>query len=202
MSKKSNKKKNKKTIKIVAICVVIVLLVAFICIYFAMSKNDATRFRNEYTQVSKDNVFVYAEVDEIIDILSTGTGVVYLSFPECPWCQAYASILNEAAKSAGLEKIYYYNIKQDRADNTENYQKITGILQQHLPTDSNNNPRVYVPNVTVVKNGLIIFNDNETSTISSNDITPTEYWSKEKKEPLENALITAFKQINSCNTCN
>ena len=47
---------------------------------------------------------------EIIKIMKNGTGVVYLGFPECPWCQSYVKMLNEVAKDVGIEKIYYYNV--------------------------------------------------------------------------------------------
>ena len=74
---------------------------------------DAQRFAKEYTTMTEDNYFVYRNIDEIIKILEHGTGVVYLGFPECPWCQAYVPMLNEVADIEGLEKIYYYNIYED-----------------------------------------------------------------------------------------
>ena len=48
------------------------------------TKTDAEKFALEYTKVPDDNVFVYRNIDEIINILEHGTGVVYLGFPECP----------------------------------------------------------------------------------------------------------------------
>ena len=43
-------------------------------------KSDAEKFAEEYTLVDKDNRFVYTEIDEIINILEEGTGIVYLGF--------------------------------------------------------------------------------------------------------------------------
>ena len=60
--------------------------------------SDASKFKEEYTEVDEDNVFVYRDIDEIINILEKGTGVVYLGFPECKWCQRYVKYLNEVAK--------------------------------------------------------------------------------------------------------
>ena len=71
---------------------------------------DAEKFALEYTKVPDDNVFVYRNIDDIINILEHGTGVVYLGFPECPWCQEYVYYLNETAKENNVDKIYYYNI--------------------------------------------------------------------------------------------
>ena len=82
------------------------------------------KFSAEYHEVAKNNVFVYRNIDEIINILEKGTGIVYLGFPECKWCQRYTKYLNEVAMDMGISKIYYYNIREDRKLNTENYQKI------------------------------------------------------------------------------
>ena len=65
---------------------------------------DNIKFSKEYTSVNADNVFVYRNINEIINILDNGTGIVYLGFPECKWCQAYVPYLNEVAKENNLEK--------------------------------------------------------------------------------------------------
>ena len=41
----------------------------------------------------------YATVDEIIDVLDGGSGIVLLGFPECQWCNAYVPYLKDVAKS-------------------------------------------------------------------------------------------------------
>ena len=71
---------------------------------------DGKKFAEEYTSVTKDNVFVYRSAEEIINILEHGTGVVYLGFPECPWCTAYVPYLNEVAKANDVDKVYYYKV--------------------------------------------------------------------------------------------
>ena len=85
------------------------------------TKTDAERFATDYTLVGEDNVFIYKNIEDIKDILEHGTGVVFFGFSSCPWCQQYAVYLNETAKSVGLDKIYYYDIKEDRENNTDNY---------------------------------------------------------------------------------
>ena len=77
-------------------------------------KTDATKFASKYTLVDKDNRFVYAKIDEIINILEEGTGIVYLGFPECKWCQQYVVYLNEVAKDRNVSKIYYYRNSHKR----------------------------------------------------------------------------------------
>lgn len=166
------------------------------------TKKDNYRFSVEYTKVPMDNVFVYKSETEIIDILENGSGIIYLGFPECPWCQSYVVYLNEVAKDNGIENIYYLNIKEMRANNTENYQKIVSLIDSLLSVDENGNKRIYVPQVVFVKKGEIIAGDNETSMIS--DGTPSEYWTSENianlKQKLNNYIQSA--ELNYCVSCN
>lgn len=185
---------------------VLLLLIASLVVYFVFIKKDNNtdniKFSKEYTSVSKDNIFVYRSKEEIINILEHGTGIVYLGFPECPWCEAYVVLLNEIAKNEGIEKIYYYNIREDRKNNTEFYQKVVSILNDYLNYDEEGKKRIFVPNVTFVKEGKIIFNDNETSLISEG--TPSEYWTEEKKTLFNEKFRKNINELldDVCTSCN
>lgn len=163
---------------------------------------DNYKFSVEYTKVPMDNVFVYKTEEEIINFLETGTGIVYLGFPECPWCQSYVVYLNEVAKDSGIEKIYYLNVKDIRTNNTENYQKIVSLLSDILPNDENGNKKVYVPQVVFVKKGNVVAGDNETSMIS--DGTPLEYWTSENIANLKQKLVGYINAagLTYCTSCN
>ena len=116
----------KKKIIILVGVVLVIALGIFGYLYTNKNKDtntDGKKFAEEYGSVTEDNVFVYKSIDEIINILEHGTGVVYLGFPEWPWCTAYVPYLNEVAKDNDVEKVYYYNILNDRKENNDNYQK-------------------------------------------------------------------------------
>ena len=167
-------------------------------------ETDSEKFAKEYTTVTDDNYFVYRNIDEIIKILEHGTGVVYLGFPECPWCQAYVPKLNEVSDIEGLEKIYYYNIYEDRKNNTDSYQKIVNIIGDYLQYDDEGNKRIYVPAIIVVSEGQIIGFDDETAYDTKGFEKPEEYWTKEEVSNLKKKLTTMISEVvdNSCNDCN
>jgi predicted bacteriocin transport accessory protein len=185
------------------------MLVAFIIIGFKndnekAKETDAVKFNKEYTSVSKDNVFVYKTAKEIIEILEKGTGVVYLGFPECAWCQAYTPMLNDVAKQIGVKKIYYFDIKEDRTNNTSDYKKIVSLLGDNLANDEEGNKRIYVPDVTFVKDGVIIGHNNETSYDTLGFDAPGDYWTVERMDALKTKLRNLMTQMidNVCETCN
>lgn len=191
--------KDKKLFVVGAILVVIGLILSY---FFLIKKDDnkiddAKKFKTEYTNVSDDNPFVYRSVDQIINILEKGTGVVYLGFPECPWCQAYVPYVEEVAKKVGIDKVYYFNIKEDRKNNTEEYQKIVSMLDVYLPNDDEGNKRIYVPAIIIVQNGKIIEFDDETSKDTKGYKTPEEYWKNENLDALKTKLEKAFNEIKS-----
>lgn len=201
----SNKKRIIKDIFLIVAG--IAMIVAFVIIgnntESEPKETDASKFAKEYTEVGENNVFVYKTGKEIVEILENGTGIVYLGFPECQWCQAYIKMVDEVATDLEVKTIYYFNIKEDRANNTKVYQDIVKILDTNLEKNDEGNRRVYVPDITFVKNGEIIAHDNETSTISG-DITPTDYWTDEKVMSLKNKLREnmALVVTESCESCN
>lgn len=165
---------------------------------------DSDKFSQDYTKVSEDNVYVFRTIDEITKILENGTGVVFLGFPECPWCQSYVVYLNEVAKEVGVEKIYYYNILDDRKENTAEYQKIVSLLSDYLQYDEEGNKRVYVPAVIFVKNGEIVGFDDETSLDTKGFDTPEEYWTEDEVDDLKSRLKDAMEnvKVKACTDCN
>ena len=197
---------NKKKYIIIGAILLLVIVGTLFLTQRKDEETDAQKFAKEYTEVGEDNVFVYRDAEEIINMLKHGTGVVYLGFPECPWCQTYVKYLNEVANEVGVEKIYYYNILEDRTNNTEEYQEIVLLLKDVLQYDDEGNSRVYVPNVSFHINGEIIGNDCETSKDTKGFSSPEEYWTNEEVTELKNTLTEYMEEVytssNMCTTCN
>ncbi len=168
--------------------------------------SDAKKFAEEYKEVGEDNVFVYKEVDDIIKIMEHGTGIVYLGYPECPWCQAYVKYLNEVAKEEGVEKIYYCNTKKVKETDMEKYQKLVSLLSGYLQYNDEGNEWIYVPNVSFHVNGKLIGNDYESSKDTHNLKDPKEYWTEEEVKDLKSRLKRYIEEVdeslNACSDCN
>ena len=200
--------KDKKIIIIMASIIVILIgIIIFLLVNNNIEKeetkkSDAEKFAEEYTLVDKDNRFVYTEIDEIINILEEGTGIVYLGFPECKWCQQYVVYLNEVAKDRNVSKIYYYNIRKDREDNTENYQTIVNLLQDYLQEDEEGNPRIYVPAVIFMSAGNILGFDDETAYDTKGFDDPSNYWTEDEVSDLKERLNSYLDKSNICIDCN
>lgn len=201
---KSNKQK-----LLIIIFFIIISVVSCLYIYNTYKDNkvnkDANKFSQEYRMVDSKNNFKYRTSSQMFKILEEGTGILYLGFPQCKWCQYYVKLINEVAKEEGVN-IYYYNIYNDRKDNTDVYKKFVSFLSGNLQFDDNGKERIYVPHISVVVKGKIIETDYETSFDTDGLDDPEKYWTDSKKENLKNKLKTAFQKVyvelNSCSDCN
>ena len=190
--------------------------------------SDEVKFKQEYESLngkSNDKDKVYKTIDisanngikyvgakEVIDILSSKSGVIYFGFPECPWCRNAIGVLLSARKQAKLDKIYYYNALKirdtkhlDDANNvvedkkgTEEYYKILELLgdkaevYQGLNDDSIK--RLYFPTVVFVKDGKVL--SIHSSTVDSQK-DPYDSLSKSQKKELKKIYVDGMKEVLS-----
>lgn len=197
--------KDRKALIIVLVCIIILL--AFTLIYLntdLFKKTDVgniidsnvsqnIRFYRDYPSVDQNNVYYYASYDEIVELFTNGTGVVFFGFPACPWCQVYAPVLDEVARERGIEKIYYLDIREMRENNTDEYKKIVELTQNYLQQDENGNKKVFVPDSYFIKEGKIVGHNNSMSMLSGDNVN--EYFDEEKRKELKTELISLVEKV-------
>lgn len=142
---------------------------------------EMKKFKEQYPQVADNHRFRYATADEVIRLFENGSGLVFLGFQQCPWCQRMAPIVDEAARAEKLDRIYYLDIRRARADNDATYQKLVEKLTPHLNKDEQGNPRIYVPDVTALYGGQVVGHFKQETTADGEKVTPDTYWTAERR---------------------
>ena len=141
---------------------------------------DNERFDLEYCNVSKDNVFVYANAQDVYTRFKSGNAIVFMGFPSNKWSGYYAEMLNTAAKESGIKEILYYDFKKDRENKNATYQSIVLKLSSYTYTNDNGVQNVYAPTMFMIKDGKVLHFDNETAIMIGN-LSPDVYWNENKK---------------------
>lgn len=209
--------------KVLIIVGIIIVLVIGICLvlFSGILNNDAKTFKNEYeslngeksksgkehpmVEIDSDNIVKYATIDEVVNIVEEGTGVIYFGYSDCPWCRNAVPVLLDAASSTSLDTIYYLDMKEVRdikklgKDNkivieyegAKGYDKLLKALDEILEpyyledkegnTYDTNEKRVYVPLVVFVLDGEII--DYHLDTVESQE-NPYEELNQEQYDEL------------------
>lgn len=180
---------------------------------------DSLKFKEEYEALNKDalemnipenNKMKYATYNEVMEMLESGTGVIYFGFPQCPWCRNAVPVLINSASDTDLKEILYFNAlsirdKKHLDDNgnivvdqegTEEYYKLIEKLSSVLgPYDGLNDSsikRLYFPTVVFVKDGNIIM-AHEGTVESQTD--PSKPLSKIQTEELYQIYVDSIQKI-------
>lgn len=212
-----------KNYKIIVCVLSVLALTAVLLIDFDKKlepvETDAIKFKKEYEEIngkeaygmkystleiSEDNPIKYSNADEIERVLKDGNGIIYLGYPNCPWCRTAVPVLLTAAIDAGVDKIYYINMSEERDSyivkdgevildkkGTDQYYKLLELLDEHLDEYivkdeegkeySTNEKRIYVPVVFFVKEGKIVGMHLDTVESQKN---PFQALNKEQTEEL------------------
>lgn len=218
--------------KVLLIALILILCVG--CKVKPDSENpypDATQFEMEYEEynlkANPDNGKIYPKLDipypnpihystyaEINDVLD-GTGVIYLGFPNCPWCRNAVPVLLDVCEELEIDTVYYLNNREDRdslylddngeivteEEGTEEYKKLLEKLGEYAEVydglENEEIKRIYFPTVIVVKRGEILL--YHTSTVESQE-DPYTVLNSEQYNELKELYTTAIKKmkINGC----
>ena len=108
----------------------IVIAFTIILLLTGCMKSDAVKFKEDYEslngetnsnkkeyrviEIDADNPFVYANLKTINKkINKKETFIVYFGANWCPWCRSVLPTAIDEAKKAGVEKIYYIDVRPD-----------------------------------------------------------------------------------------
>ena len=174
--------------KILLIATLLAILVG--CNTPVVEKSDAIKFKETYEALNgttndsgkehmtitipENNPMVFASGEQVIEMLTSGTGIIYFGYPECPWCRSALPVFLEATyKELVTEVLYYNNLDQrnivelDDAgevvvtqEGTEEYAKILDLLGDFASEyEGLNDPtikRIYFPTMVFVKDGQVV----------------------------------------------
>lgn len=133
-------------------------------------QTDAIRFSKEYNLEDNNNVYKYATYDSVIDIVKHGTGIIYLGFPNCDLCKEVIPVLNEVVKEKDIDEVLYYNFKDIRENNTNEYIELVDLIAEYIKTDDEGNKMIQAPTIIFVNNGNIVGVYNRAINSSSEEL--------------------------------
>ena len=186
-----------KTQMIVYLILTIICLVLFVYIgEMDFHKNEADeqiKFSNLYNEVSKNNLYVFSNATDVLNIINGRSGVILFGFPLNKFVNTYASILNTVATENGIDKIYYYDFLKDRDESNGTYETIVKKLQVYAPVNDEGVQDIMAPTILIVKNGKVIAYIDDAS-IMKGDITPDIYYNENEKARIYEILKTALNE--------
>ncbi len=168
-----------KTQMIIYIILFIIFIALFI--YFGTfekttkKSSDSDKFKNEYKEVNEDNIYVYLNGTETLDYIKNDNVIILFGVKNNSYVGFYANILNEVAKNIGIEKIYYYDLTEDRKMNNGTYQSIVNYLKDYAVSLDDGSKNIYAPTLIVKCDGIVTYFDDEDAIIHG-DTNASDYF--------------------------
>ncbi len=179
MEKPKNKKFFRNKVEMVVTCTIFILcIIGFI--YFGRMDfhkevlSDSALMNKNHPEVDVDNVYEFVNATQVNTYISRKK-VIILFGTNNKWTGYYAKILNEVALAVGIDKIYYYDIEDDRAKNNATFENIVYFLDNYVVHLDNGKGTIYGPTLLVINDGVVSLFDDETALIHGST-TPEEYW--------------------------
>jgi len=174
--------------------------------------NESNGKKTKELSISTTNPVDILTEEETISLLEDGTGILYLGFPECPWCRSMLPVLLNTLDNTSIDKLYYLNIYELRSvlelnkknkvevvrKGTDSYYKMLELMDEYLEpyylTSEDDKKidtkekRIYAPTVVAIKDGEI-----KGIHVSTIDSQKDPYKNLTKKQ--ENELSSIFMDL-------
>jgi len=184
---------------------IIILLITLLILTSCQKQEQAPKTLKEiYPEIEDELRLVETEPNDIMAMLKNGTGIIFLSWQDCPWCHYYINYVNKMANNNDIE-VLYYDIYDDRDNNTEFYQQVCQQIAPYIDTyaystldkvkkayDSSGKVRIYVPMLIFVSQGQIIGMDYQGSMEEDFDNNHETFWNEINADG-----ISRIDQLNS-----
>lgn len=152
---------------------------------------EAEKFSSLYNMVSDDNLYVFCDATDVLNIIDGRSGIILMGFPSNKWTNYYANILDLVSKELDVDKIYYYNFQKDREESNGTYETIVNKLDVYVTVDDEGTKDLRAPTVLIVKDGEIIGYFDDTSTMKG-VITPEDYYNEYQSSLIYEKYKTAI----------
>ena len=81
-------------------------------------------------------------------------------------------------KNYDVDKVYYYDLVNDKAQKNSNYYKIISLLEGYLVSTDSSDNNLFAPALYIVNDGKVVFNNIDTVAMRNED-TIDDYWTKD-----------------------
>ena len=136
----------------------------------------------------------YVNLEELVNIIDTEDGIIYISSPTCPYCRATVETLLQVVKDLNISKIYYYEIFT--GNDVANYDELMKELEEKEIVKVNNDSKYSwgVPVLLQTRNGEIISKINGVSYELEENQSKYDSLNEEQKEIVYNRYYDALNK--------
>ncbi len=181
--------------KIIYIILFLLMAVAFVFLsekYASNSQPKVYTIKDYYP----DNQNTYYEVvtgTKMISLLRNGHNLIFIGSSSSQYSQKYIEEIDKIFNELKIDKVYYYDLNNDKYQKNSNYYEIRELLEGYLTTTDDNTNNLLAPSLYIVNNGQVEYYNTETSTMK-NTSSVESYWSYEQELIFQGEITNAINK--------
>lgn len=173
----------------------LIMIIAFIFLsekYADNSKEKIMTISDYYSQITNDKYEVIRGT-KLISLLDTGKHIIFIGSSTSQYANKYIEELETVLKQTNIDKIYYYDINNDKSQKNSNYYKIRELLSGSLITTDGSHNNLLAPSLYIVEDGEVKYYNIETVAMKNTD-TIEKYWTPEKETEFIGEITEAINK--------
>ena len=177
------------------VIIFIAMLAAFVYLgnkYADNSEVKVPTINDYYKDIKKENFEVISGT-KFIKLFDKGKHIVVIGSSQSEYSQKYMEEVNKIVEELKLEKIYYYDIINDKAQANSNYYELIELLDGYLITTDISENNLLAPSLYIIDKGKVKYYNIETSAMKNTDKV-NDYWTEEKEMEFKTEISNAINK--------
>lgn len=176
-----------------------ILFIAMIAAFIYLSEKYASNsdpkiltINDYYSDIDSDR-FEVIRGQKFISLIKAGKNIIFIGSGTSEYSKKYIEMLNEVLEENKIEKIYYYDINNDKSQKNSNYYTIRELLNGSLSTTDGSTNNLLAPSFYIIENGEVKYYNIDTVVMKNTD-TVDSYWTEEKISDFKQELANAIQK--------
>ncbi len=164
--------------KIIYAILFALMIFAFIYIGDKYTEEDKQLTINDYYKEVKKERYEIVNGTGMIKLLKEGKHLIFIGSKDSDYSKKYIEELDFIFEDKEIEKVYYYDIVNDKSQKNSNYYEIRDLLNGYLTTTDGSKNNLLAPSFYIIDNSEVKYYNIETVAMKNTD-TVESYWTEE-----------------------
>lgn len=181
--------------KVIYIVIFIAMITCFIYLGNKYTSDDKEKILtiNDYYKNINKNRYEIVRGAKIISLLKKGNHLIMIGNKDSKYSQKYIEELDIILEELEIDKVYYYDLINDKAQANSNYYEIVELLEGHLTTTDTSDNNLLSPSFYIVTDGKVNYYNVETSAMKNTD-TIESYWNVQNEFNFKQEISSAINK--------
>lgn len=130
---------------------------------------------------------------KMISLLKDGKSLIFIGSKSSSYSVKYMEELNKVIKDNKIEKVYYYDLDNDKGQRNSNYYEIRELLNGYLTITDDSNNNLLAPSFYIVDGGKVKYYNTDTVAMKNTD-TIESYWTEDKEIEFRQEISEAINK--------